>query len=286
LKKQEYKYVFRNRFRTMASMSVYRIGFTQCASGFTRGIEVINFYMFHYVVNGCGAYSLNGKHFPVKPGDTFLIYPNMQISYLADQTDPWEYCWIGFDGADARILMDAAGYSLDKPVLHPNSPEKIHQLIMDIYQCRGQEIYQLISMTAKFYSLLACLIEDAARKSQALTSLTGLAHAQRACDFIANNYSEPITIEDIASHANLSRSQLYRVFIKHISVSPLQYLREFRLRQACTIMQQHPESIKNIAYTVGFDNPLYFSTIFKRSIGKTPSEYICQYKNKDISDKN
>ena len=270
----------------MASMSVYRIGFTQCASGFTRGIEVINFYMFHYVVNGCGAYSLNGKHFPVKPGDTFLIYPNMQISYLADQTDPWEYCWIGFDGADARILMDAAGYSLDKPVLHPNSPEKIHQLIMDIYQCRGQEIYQLISMTAKFYSLLACLIEDAARKSQALTSLTGLAHAQRACDFIANNYSEPITIEDIASHANLSRSQLYRVFIKHISVSPLQYLREFRLRQACTIMQQHPESIKNIAYTVGFDNPLYFSTIFKRSIGKTPSEYICQYKNKDISDKN
>lgn len=255
-------------------MSVYRTGYKQCTSGYSRGMEVRDFYILHFVISGRGIYSLNNKRFPVKAGECFLIYPNMQINYWADADDPWEYCWAGFDGADARILMDTAGFSPDKPVIRPGAPEKIQQMIMEIYQCRGQQIYQLISMTARLYSLLAHLIEDAARNSSVQQSRIGLSHVQQACDFIANNYSRHITVEDIASHANMSRSQLYRVFIKHLSVSPLQYLREFRLREACNIMQRNPESIKNIAYTVGFENPLYFSTLFKRLTGETPSEYV------------
>ena len=280
MEEQEYKFIFRNRFRTMASMSVYRIGHKQCSSGYSRSIKAPNFYILNYVINGRGIYSLNGKPFHVKAGESFLIYPNTQINYRADQKDPWEYCWVGFDGVDTRILMDAAGFNPEKPVICPGSPEKMHQMVMDIYQCRGQEIYQLISMTARLYSLLAYLIEDAVQNSPVLMNRIGLTHVQQACDFIANNYTRHITIEDIASHANVSRSQLYRVFIKHISVSPLQYLREFRLREACNIIQQDPESIKNIAYTVGFENPLYFSTLFKRMTGETPSEYISSHKNK------
>jgi AraC-like DNA-binding protein len=264
----------------MASMSVYRVGFKQCTNGYSRGMEVRNFYILHFVISGQGIYSLNGRRFPVKAGDTFLIYPNMQINYWADRQDPWEYCWVGFNGADARILIDTAGFSPEKPVINPGSPEKTRQLMMDIYQCRGQEIYQLISMTARLYTLLAYLIEDATRNSPGPQSCIGLAHVQQASDFIANNYFRRITVEDIASHANISRSQLYRVFIQHMSVSPLQYLREFRIREACNIMQQHPESIKSIAYTVGFENPLYFSTLFKRITRETPSKYISHHKNK------
>ena len=280
MEKQEYKYVFRNRFRTMASMSVYRIGYKQCSSGYSHSTVVKDFYILNYVISGRGIYSLNGKRFDVEAGESFLVYPDMQISYRADQEDPWKYCWAGFDGADARILLNAAGYSPEKPVICHSSPEKIYQMLMDIHQCRGQEIYQLISMTARLYNLLAYLIEDAVRSSPVQSSRLGLSHVQQACDFIANNYSRQITIEDIASHANVSRSQLYRVFIKHISVSPLQYLREFRLREACNIMQKNHESIKNIAYTVGFENPLYFSTLFKRMTGETPSEYVSRHKNR------
>ena len=262
----------------MASMSVYRIGYKQCANGYSKSTVVRDFYILNYVISGQGIFSLNGRYFHIKPGDCFLVYPNMQVSYLADQKEPWEYCWVAFDGADGRILVDTAGFSPDKPVISPSSPDKIHQLIMDIYQCRGQEMYRLISMTARLYTLLAYLVENAARSDPGFTSRIGLAHVQKACDYIANNYPKHITVEDIASHTNVSRSQLYRVFMKHISVSPLQYLREFRLREACNIMQHKPESIKNIAYTVGFENPLYFSTMFKRMTGETPSDYVSRHK--------
>ena len=265
----------------MASLSVYRIGYKQCTAGYSHSTVVKDFYILNYVINGRGIYSLNGRHFHVKAGESFLVYPNMQINYLSDGEDPWEYCWVGFDGADARILMDTAGFSPEKPVVSHSSPELIHQSIMEIYQCRGQEIYQIISMTARLYKLLAYLIEDAARSGPDFSNRIGLAHVQQACNFIANNYSRQISINDIASNSNLSRSQLYRVFTRYISVSPLRYLREFRLREACNIMQQHPESIKNIAYTVGFENPLYFSTMFKRMTGETPSEYVSRHKSRE-----
>jgi AraC-like DNA-binding protein len=260
----------------MASMSVYRTGYQQCSGGYTRGPEIRDFYLIHFVISGKGTYSLNGKRFAVHTGDAFLIYPNMPINYRADQYDPWEFCWVGFNGADARILMDAAGFTPEKPLVRSRSPELMHKLMMDIYECRGQETHELIAMTARLYYFLAYLIENAAKDNLALTARAGSAHVQHACDYIANNYKRKISVMDIASHANLSRSRLYRVFMQHIALSPLQYLQEFRIRQACNFMHQGQDSIKEIAYAVGFDNPLGVSVIFSRLTGKTPSDYIKQ----------
>lgn len=257
-------------------MSVYRTGYQQCSGGYTRGPEIRDFYLIHFVISGKGIYSLNGKKFAVHTGEAFLIYPNMPINYWADRYDPWEFCWVGFNGADARILMDASGFTPEKPVIAPRSPEIMHKLIMDIYECRGQETHELITMTARLYDFLAQLIENAAKDSIPLRERAGSAHIQHACDYIANNYTRKISVTDIAFYANLSRSRLYRVFMQHVALSPLQYLREFRIRQACNLMHKGHNSIKEIAYTVGFNNPLYFSVLFRRLTGKTPSEYIKQ----------
>jgi AraC-like DNA-binding protein len=280
MKHHEYKYSFKNQFRTMASMSVYRTGYQQCSGGYTRGPEIRDFYLIHFVISGKGTYLLNNKRFAVHTGDAFLIYPNMPINYRADQYDPWEFCWVGFNGADARILMDASGFTPEKPLITSRSPDKMHKLMMDIYECRGQETHELIAMTARLYNFLAYLIENATKNNLALKARAGSAHVQHACDYIATNYTRKISVMDIASHVNLSRSRLYRVFMQHIALSPLQYLREFRIRQACNFMHQGQDSIKEIAYAVGFDNPLYFSALFRRLTGKTPSDYI---KSKGIS---
>jgi AraC-like DNA-binding protein len=280
MKQYEYKYSFKNQFRTMASMSVYRTGYQRCSKGYTRGPEIRDFYLIHFVISGKGTYSLNGKKFRVYTGDSFLIYPNMPINYQADQYDPWEFCWVGFNGADARILMNAAGYSPEKPVIKSPTPQTMHKLMMDIYKCRGQETHELIAMTARLYNLLAYLVENAARENPEFKEPVGFVHVQHACDFIANNYHRRITIMDIAAHVNLCRSRLYRVFMQHLALSPLQYLHEFRIRQACTFMLQKQNSIKEIAYAAGFENPLYFSTLFRRITGKTPSEYLRQCKKR------
>lgn len=270
---QQYKYSFKNQFRTMASLTVYRTGRQQCASGYSRGQEVRDFYLIHYVIKGCGVYTLNGTSYPVQEGQTFLIYPNMPINYQADETDPWEYCWVGFNGTDARILMNATGFSPQTPVISVKRPNMMLDLLLDIYNARGNLPHEIITMTAKLYSLLAFLIEES---TGALPSRarSGTEHVQRACDYIAAHYADPISVEDIAIHLGICRSHLYRIFKQYTAMSPQKYLTEFRIRQACNFMAKRHMSVKEVAYSVGFDDPLYFSTVFKASIGKTPSQYI------------
>ncbi|GHV95070.1 hypothetical protein AGMMS50293_13900 [Spirochaetia bacterium] len=93
-------------------------------------------------------------------------------------------------------------------------------------------------------------------------------------DYIANNFSRPITVNDIASHVSLSRSRLYRVFMQQIFISPQQYLTEFRIREAARLLQRRSGSIKEIAIAVGIEDPLYFSTVFKQITGKSPKNYM------------
>jgi YesN/AraC family two-component response regulator len=102
----------------------------------------------------------------------------------------------------------------------------------------------------------------------------GTLSVKKALDYIAENYSHTITVTDIAAHINLSRGRLYQLFLEHISRSPQQYLTEFRIREACSLLEKRTGSIKEISYAVGFENPLYFSTLFKQVTGKSPSAYI------------
>jgi AraC-like DNA-binding protein len=103
---------------------------------------------------------------------------------------------------------------------------------------------------------------------------TGAVHFQKAIDFIAANYSKPINISDIAEQVNLSKSRLFQVFKQQIFISPQQYLTEYRIREAIRFLEQRKGSIKEIALAVGFEDPLYFTRIFKQVMGRSPNNYI------------
>lgn len=61
----------------------------------------------------------------------------MPIDYQADAADPWEFCWVGFNGNDARLLMNATGFTPQNPVITLKDPERMEELLMNIYRCRG-----------------------------------------------------------------------------------------------------------------------------------------------------
>lgn len=273
-----YKYSFKNQFRTMASLTVYRTGRQQCTANYTRGLEVRDFYLIHYVIKGAGTYILNGVSYPVREGQAFLIYPNMPINYRADADDPWEFCWVGFNGTDARIMMNATAFTPQQPVITLRRPDQMLELMLDIYTARGNLPHEIISMTARLYALIAFLIHENMGALPRRSHSSG-DQVQHACDYIAAHYASGITVKEVAAHLGVCRSQLYRIFMQTISMSPQKYLSEFRIREACNLMTKSHLSIKEVAYSVGFDDPLYFSTVFKASVGQTPSQYAALLKS-------
>ena len=125
--------------------------------------------------------------------------------------------------------------------------------------------------------------EGAATADSILPSLGGAgggpspedeAFMRRIMDFVEKNISNAdVNIGDMAEAAAVSRSGLQRKIKQMMGVTPLDFLREARIKRACQLLENSSKSISDIAYECGFSDPKYFSRSFKTSTGKSPSDY-------------
>lgn len=273
-----YKTYFYNQFHGMASLIVTSIGKEQSPPGFVHGPEIRTSYSLHFCLKGGGTVRINNRVYPVKAGQLMLVYPNMKVYPKADHQNPWELCWVGFTGADARLLTEAIGFSPFHPVVDMpcNSHNQIEALFMDVYANRGDRPAQIVGMTAKLYSCLSFLM---AQTMHAFPHTPGCEYVHPACDYISLHYQEKLTIDDIAAVVGVSRSCLFRAFKANMAMSPLDYLTEHRVKASCNLLEQGNLSIKEIAYQCGFSSPLYYSKVFKKVMGICPKQYMDHISN-------
>jgi AraC-like DNA-binding protein len=273
----EYQYYFKNQYRPLGSLSLHEVASMNCPASFVLPIDQTDAYAVYLVDEGKGVYTLGNAEFPVKKNDIFVMYPNVPVRCVSDKDEPLKMFALSFDGMDARLLLNAAGFEPKNPVqtLDPHFAGQVTKVFDGIYVWRGQEIYSTVQSTAMIYLLLSSLVKNASVDQSAMPpGWTGTVHFQKAVDYIAINYSRPIIVGDIAKNVNLSRSRLYRVFMQQIFISPQQYLTEYRMRQALNLLEKRKGSIKEIANAVGIDDPQYFSNLFKQVIGRSPKNYM------------
>ncbi|WP_025027558.1 bifunctional transcriptional activator/DNA repair enzyme AdaA [Caldalkalibacillus mannanilyticus] len=96
--------------------------------------------------------------------------------------------------------------------------------------------------------------------------------------WIQINYHEFITLEKLASISNISPFHLQRMFKHSKNMSPLDYINKIRIEKAIHVLINTDKSITLIAMEIGFSNPSYFSTFFKRETGFTPGMFRKKYR--------
>jgi len=92
-------------------------------------------------------------------------------------------------------------------------------------------------------------------------------------EYIACNFHESITLDDIARHANISTSRLSCLFKTQTGETCIHYLTRVRISEACRLLQESGAMVTEVAYEVGFNDSNYFSVVFKRTVGISPSIY-------------
>ncbi|MEC0249460.1 AraC family transcriptional regulator, partial [Paenibacillus chitinolyticus] len=100
----------------------------------------------------------------------------------------------------------------------------------------------------------------------------GRRQIDRAVRWLQLQYAQPVTIEQLAQHMGYHRTYLSKLFRQHTGLTPTQFLLKIRMERAKLLMTEG-STIEQIAYSVGFSDPLYFSKQFKKWFGCTPSEY-------------
>ena len=83
-------------------------------------------------------------------------------------------------------------------------------------------------------------------------------------------------VEKLSEDVGISRAQLHRKMKEITGIPASEFLRNIRLKQAARLLKEHKVNVTEIAYTVGFNNQAYFSTVFRKHYGKTPSEYAAE----------
>lgn len=266
-----YKNSYKVTEKELVSLSVYNVGFQKCDALYQWGPGIRDHYLIHYIISGKGFYKANRHLHELRAGDAFLVYPNMEVLYYAAEDEPWEYAWVGFTGSDASMILNASDFSPENPFIrNVPSGEAVRRQILHIYDARGNEFEHAVEMTGRLYTMLALFLHGASRSG---TPNSANSYVQKGIEFISSNYSYAITVEDIAAYVGVSRSQLFRSFQTVLGQSPKEYLTDFRMKQACYLLEHSDLSITTIANSLGFDNSLYFSKTFHKQKGVPPKAF-------------
>ena len=142
----------------------------------------------------------------------------------------------------------------------------IFQYILNNYN--GQNLNQL-DVLSKFYEVLSYIYPQL--KTVKTKSINE--NLTVAIEYIENNYTDNITVDDLARLSNMSTSRFFPCFKQSTGETPVDYINRFRISKSIIFMYDKNLSIEEISEKVGFKSSIYFRRVFKKITGKTPREY-------------
>ena len=176
-------------------------------------------------------------------------------------------------GEAIDILFETDTPLADGPLLLPG-PHK-SSLTQLFEQCHERWITsspgRLSACMAAAYGILSVLQDET---QEAVTSSAGLGHLRAAAEYLESRlFDETLRVEDAARQAGISYSYLKRLFMHRYGVSPTQYITERRMENARSWLVTTDLSITELSARLGYSSVFYFSRVFRRINGISPSEY-------------
>ncbi|WP_410772067.1 AraC family ligand binding domain-containing protein [Fontibacillus sp. BL9] len=256
-------------------LHITQYGMERCTPLHDYGPAIRDYYLIHFILEGRGIFDSGKETYRLEKGQAFLIVPDAVTYYQADASAPWTYVWVGFQGTQAENYLQQSGISVEFPVLNRFDLKTIEQHIQQMHESRTMANGRDLKLTSLLYSLFSHMAEANPGKSAdtGKKSNRNDVYVQKVVDFIDTNYANKISISRIAGFVGLDRSYLCAVFKARTGSSIQDYLISYRMNKACGLMGNNLLSIGDIARSVGYEDPLLFSKMFKKEKGLSPRQY-------------
>ena len=237
-----------------------------------------------YIAAGEGHFFFDGKEVIIPAGNMVLYQPGQQQKYHylgKDRTQVW---FVHFTGREVRSILRHFEIPLDGYILHTG----ISRDYEDLFRRMRDE---LVKCSWGYEEMLVCLFRELLltihrRMTESIPGISGFVQDEmtRAIHYFEEHYYEDISIEQYAASRSMSTSWFTRSFRNATGTSPMQYILQTRIRNAQTLLEITDDSISNIASIVGYDNPMYFSRLFSRAKGVSPTGYRKIYREKYLEE--
>ena len=213
-----------------------------------------------FVSEGEGVFIFNGEKKIIKAGNAVFIRKNYPVDYGTSR-GIFKTSWVIFDGHAGDELLEY----FSAPDYEILSYVDIESKIAEMYALakRGAS---LEALSAKTYSLIMDFFLS-------LRKTNGQPILEKAKHYIDVNFKKDLSVEEISSKMGISQSLLFRLFREDENMTPMEYLKRARMRQACEMLLFGDKKISEIAIECGFSDSSYFCKVFKENVGMTPASY-------------
>ena len=265
--------------KTRMNEEVYRINqesdtkdlirFQLCGTTFPDKSYRINrpnskLYCIEYIEDGRGVVHLDGDTFYPKKGDSYFLQAGRSQLYYSDKDDPWKKHFINVSGTLVEHL--AKGYGLSD-VSHYENLDLRSELLRIIELAKDEN-------TCNTPALIAILNEMFLKMHSHIRSSDGLSQlGAQMKDFLNTQITGKFRIDLLCRHISKSESQTIRLFKQMFGVTPYAYVLDQKISFAKKLLSDTSLSIKQIADKLCFTDEYYFSNVFKKKTGLTPSQY-------------
>lgn len=262
-----------------AKLHITDIGYYPSALHHNRKRESgIEQYILIYCVNGQGWYKLNGKRYEISADECFVLPAGTPHEYGSSESNPWTIYWIHFKGEFASFY----GNKFSKPTsIPPGRLSRINELLgifEDIYSAlsSGYSIENLEFATSALYYFLGSIKYNKTYQGQGGDGESST--IEMAIKYMRENIEKPISLLDLCEYVGYSESHFTAIFKRETRQTPINYMIQLRVQTACQLLDLTDMKVNQLCYKVGINDPYYFSKLFKRVVGVSPSKYRSEKK--------
>ncbi|WP_254637508.1 helix-turn-helix domain-containing protein [Clostridium beijerinckii] len=154
-------------------------------------------------------------------------------------------------------------------IFKDNSNGILKESLLSLIQNYEEDSHNEYSLIGQLYMCFSSMYDQVNMKEKN----TCESYADKARDYIYNNFSYDIKVSDIAKYVGIDRTYLYKIFMEEYKVSPQRYLISFRLNTAVNLLETTKMNITEISYSCGFKDTPTFYKHFKKQFNITPVQY-------------
>ena len=230
------------------------------------GWKTAPYYRMHFVTQGEGVLHTQNGEYRLSAGDVFFCLPS--TPYAIQSIKDFHYAYIAYLGERANATAHKFGINIKNCVF--SGFQRLSSLWKECTQSRD-EVSSLMAEGTLLYTLSAIATTNLPPESRRNAPQTAFLIKK----FIDENFADAdLSLQTLCSSLSYSPKYISKLFKKAYQVSFKEYLNIIRINNACALISKGFSSVKELAFLCGFNDPLYFSKVFKAKTTQAPSEYI------------
>ena len=222
-------------------------------------------------IAGKGSCTLAGRNWKLEPGDLLFLPPREHHEYSANPRSPWTIFWLHFRGLRDADHLENLGVSPTNPIVSVDDPAVLIEAFEDTFRhaTHGFNESAMTGLSTAFGRLLG--LAKVHQRAPGNRSRRAENRLLKVLALMRDDLARPWTLDELARESRLSIPHFTELCRRQTGMPPLGLLIRLRLQRAMDLLQQGNHNVAEAAVAVGYDDPFYFSRLFRKHMGMAPS---------------